>query len=155
MNEVPVAGLLAPVPLEHLVDGQDVCRAEGKVAFGSRAWEVFRKLDQESLQDLPVLIYASHADGVVRPLVTWRATYVGHVESRAGAHPQGERYRPPSAIAGGEDRSGYWAVFWEVTDLHRLAEQEYVPIGRLRDIKGRRYGTGFVPEGPILLGGLG
>jgi hypothetical protein len=37
--------LLAPVPLEHLEDGIDICRKQGKVAFGSRAWEIFRELD--------------------------------------------------------------------------------------------------------------
>lgn len=32
------AALLAPVPYEHLVAGLDNVKAEGKVAFGSRAW---------------------------------------------------------------------------------------------------------------------
>jgi hypothetical protein len=37
--------LLAPVPLQHLRSGQTKAECEGRVAFGSRAWEVFRKLD--------------------------------------------------------------------------------------------------------------
>jgi hypothetical protein len=36
---------LAPVPLQHLVSGRPVSAAEGRVAFGSRAWEVFRELE--------------------------------------------------------------------------------------------------------------
>jgi len=37
--------LLAPVPAIHLADGQAVCARQGKVAFGSQAWEVFAELD--------------------------------------------------------------------------------------------------------------
>lgn len=37
--------LLAPVPLHHLQDGYQVARQQGKVAFGSMKWELFRELD--------------------------------------------------------------------------------------------------------------
>jgi len=37
--------LLAPVPLEHLESGDIVCRQAGKVAYGSRSWDVFAQLD--------------------------------------------------------------------------------------------------------------
>jgi hypothetical protein len=54
--------LLAPVPLEHLVDGVEVCAREGKVAFGSRAWEVFKQLDEIRAEaPVDVYVYASHA----------------------------------------------------------------------------------------------
>jgi len=39
---MPVLGLLASVPLDHLLDGLEVCQEQGKVAFGTRAWEAFR-----------------------------------------------------------------------------------------------------------------
>lgn len=70
--------LLAPVPLVHLQDGAVVCAQESKVAFGSRAWELFRELDNlrnDSLVD--VYIYASQAPGA-RPEATWHARYLGH-----------------------------------------------------------------------------
>jgi hypothetical protein len=42
MSNTQEVALLAPVPLEHLIDGVAVCDQQGKVAFGSRAWEIFR-----------------------------------------------------------------------------------------------------------------
>src|SRR5215217_6041367 len=36
--------LLAPLPEEHLLSGRTVCLAEGKVAFGSKNWELFYTL---------------------------------------------------------------------------------------------------------------
>ena len=43
MFNIQEVALLAPVPLEHLIDGLSVCDQQGKVAFGSRAWEIFRE----------------------------------------------------------------------------------------------------------------
>ena len=99
--------LLAPVPLEHLEDGMEVCQREGRVAFGSRAWEVFRKLD-ELRNGLPVdvYIYASHDPGIRRLVVSWSGIYVGHVESVNGAHPEGMRFRPPSTGKSEDDNRG-------------------------------------------------
>ena len=58
--------LLAPVPEEHLLDGVNVIHVEGRVAFGSRAWEVFRELDALRKGDpVDVYIYASHAEPVL------------------------------------------------------------------------------------------
>lgn len=56
--------LLAPVPLEHLTDGQMKIMSDGKVAFGSKAFERFLKRD-ELRKGLPVdvYIYKSHGQG--------------------------------------------------------------------------------------------
>lgn len=145
--------LLAPVPLEHLKDGSEVCEKEGRVAFGSRAWEVFRKLDVLR-SDLPVevFIYASHARRAPRLVVSWKALYIGHVESDNGAHPDRMKFRPPSTERYLEDNHGYWAVFWEVQDLRRLDEGQHIPTGRFWGLEKRKsYGSNFVPEGPILI----
>ena len=45
MPEVGSVALLAPIPLEHLSDGVEVCTREGKVAFGSQAWETLTKFE--------------------------------------------------------------------------------------------------------------
>jgi hypothetical protein len=151
MDAHPDLALLAPVPSVFLAEdqGPDVCRRRGKVAFGSRNWELFRQLD--ALRDgMPVetYIYASQAD-VRGVFVSWHAHYIGHVESRNGAHPRGRRYRPPFATKDGEDRDGYWAIFWEVTDLEPIAP---IPIATLRGFGAKKaYGKPFVPEGPIIL----
>lgn len=155
MNRPPARGLLAPVPLEHLQDGLGVCRAEGKVAFGTRVWETFRDLELEAGIGCPVLIYASHSPVHLGPVVSWTARFVRWVAAVGGAHPDGDLYRPPSTQAGDEDLSGDWLGFWEVSDLSQLKEAEQVPIAELHDRQGRRYRRGFVPEGPVLVSGTG
>ncbi len=143
--------LLTPVPLQHLVDGREVCAREGRVAFGSQAWEVFRELDREGGPGTRVLIYASHSGVPAKPRVSWTASYLRYVESRGGAHPERARVRPPSTIADGEDAAGYWAGFYEVADLEVVREEEQIAIRDLADRRGRRYRRDFVPEGPIII----
>ena len=71
-----IAGLLAPVPEVHLASGVKICRTQGRVAFGSDAWEVFRSLDQGAGRGLPVAIYASFPTTNLGPTISWAATYV-------------------------------------------------------------------------------
>ena len=85
--------LLTPVPLQHLLDGRDVCEREGRVAFGSQA-EVLRELDREGGPATRVLIYASHTGVLARPRVSSTASYLRYVESKGGAHPERARVRP-------------------------------------------------------------
>lgn len=86
--------LLAPVPAEHLDSAAETCAREGKVAFGTRA--NFERLHSlPSLADaaeVSVFIYASGAASGP-PQATWTARFVGLVASRAGAHPDGMKYR--------------------------------------------------------------
>lgn len=142
----PDIALLAPVPVGLLKEGQRLCETKGKVAFGSRAWELFRSLD-ELRGDLPVdvFIYASHTDQLDK-IVTWRGRYVGHVEGVDGKHPDGRKFRSQLAL---EDGSGWWAVFWEVEDLQPVVP---IPIAGLRGHRStKEYGTSFVPEGPMII----
>ena len=155
MAKQAAKGLLAPVPLEHLNDGVEVCRAQGKVAFGTRVWETFEDLRVEAGVGAPVLIYASHSADRLGSVVSWKACFCGWVPAVGGGHPDGDRYRPPSTQLGDEDRSGDWLGFWEVTDLRQLESAERVPISSLRDRNGRKYRRAFVPEGPILITGAG
>jgi hypothetical protein len=145
--------LLAPVPLVHLLDGKEVAEREGRVAFGSRAWELFRELDalRKGLA-VDVYVYASHAEAPPLAEASWHARYVGHVESSNGAHPSGMRYRPPSTGVNPADNLGHWAVFWEVEALQQLPSGRRI---RLSDLTGfgkkKAYGPTFVPEGPLLI----
>ncbi len=144
--------LLAPVPLMHLGEGRDTCIAQGKVAFGSRAWEVFRDLDEKRHnQPVDVYIYASmeHADG--SPAATWRAEYIGHVEAKMGAHPAGMRYRPLSTANYPSDNYGHWAVFWEVTNLRMVDDNEQVLVKDLQGVGGNYFKPEFIPQGPIII----
>ncbi|MFZ2493496.1 MAG: hypothetical protein WA208_18615 [Thermoanaerobaculia bacterium] len=143
--------LLAPVPRVYLDDGRLVAEREGRVAFGSRAWQVFRELD-DLRAGLPVdvYIYASHDDAAL--VASWVARYVAHVESSGGAHPAGMRYRPPSTATHVSDNDGWWAVFWEVEDLRMLPRNDHIPVSHFTGFgKRKAYGKPFVPEGPILI----
>ena len=145
--------LLAPVPEEHLLSGAVVCATEGKVAFGSRAWQVFRRLDEmRSGVPVDVYLYASHAGPGGPPLVTWHSRYVRHMDSVGGAHLEGMRYRPPSTAKYENDNAKHWAVFWEVEDLRELGPGERIPIKDLCGLdKPNAYASNFVPEGPLLI----
>lgn len=148
----PIA-LLAPVPLEHLRDGVSICTAEGKVAFGSRAWEVFRELDNErDGRPVDVFIYASGDLTATRLEISWQGRYIGHVEGKNGAHPQGMRFRPPSTSKNPADNKGHWAVFWEVENLRELQSHERIETGAFIGYRSSKpYKKNFVPEGPLLV----
>lgn len=145
--------LLAPVPEEHLFDGLTTCKTEGKVAYGSRAWQVFRDLDvARSGQPVDVFIYASGSAKLGLPKVRWLATYIGHVEAKGGAHPDGTLFRPESTKKYLTDNSGHWAVFWEVVDLRQLSKEEAIPMTAFRGWQSKKcYVSSFVPEGPLLV----
>ena len=145
--------LLAPVPYEHLVSSLDTIAAEDKVALGSRAWEVFRELD-DSLQGAiaPVLIYASHEGAPFPPKVSWKASYLGHCEAKGGKHPAGMQYRPESTEKYPMDNAGHWAVFWEVSELQQLSVSEQIPISSLKSATtGKNFASSFRPEGPTVI----
>ncbi len=95
MPEVGSVALLAPIPLEHLSDGVEVCTREGKVAFGSQAWETLTKFEDLGGVGAPVLIYASHNPSHVGAVVTWVARYADYVESRG---PPGTGPVPPTLL---------------------------------------------------------
>ncbi len=140
--------LLAPVPLQHLLDAQLVIKTEGRVAFGSQRYDLFRQLDKErNGQPVDVYIYASHREGHPDGETFWRATYVGHVESHLGAYPGSMRFRPKSTA---DDTA--FAVFWEVETLKPVAASEWCQVSNLTGFERiRPYGQPFVPEGPILI----
>src|SRR3984957_17997483 len=81
IKTAPHIALLAPVPLEDLNSGKIKAEEKGGVAFGSRAWELFRELDTlRKGMHVDVYIYAS-SDPDSDFEVSWHARYVSHVES--------------------------------------------------------------------------
>jgi hypothetical protein len=135
--------LLAPVPLEHLKSGGTM---KGRVAFGSRAYEIFLKLEElRGDDDVDVYIYASHAGGLHDAEVSWHARYVGFIRSESGLHPN-PKHRPESTFTDTPDS----AVFWEVEDLEPL--EPPIWIGTLKGLgKKKPYGHQFPPHGPVLI----
>lgn len=150
---MPNIALLAPVPYEHLESGKPICDKEGKVAFGSMAWEVFRELDKErNGASVNVYIYASDSPNSEELEVSWIGRYIGHVESKNGTHPDGMRFRPPSTAKNPGDNKGHWAVFWELDELRELEPSECKPTGAFTGYKSKKqYKKNVVPRGPLLI----
>jgi hypothetical protein len=141
--------LLAPVPERHLESGVVVCREQGRVAYGSRAFESFLKLNDaiKPSTQCGALIYAPDSKMLTTsPSVTWRATYVGFNNAINGAHKDGMRYRPPTTAS---DDPEHWAIFWEVADLQRLGTTASIRISELLGYdRPRRYLKNYIPKGP-------
>lgn len=127
--------ILAPVPLEHLRSGVEIASNTGFVAFGSRKWQFFRRIDElRTGKRVPALIYPSH-EGVPAKesyIVSWVGWYVGSVESGIGRHPEGMTHRPPTA----EHDSPDFAVFWHVCKLRELTDEHRLPISKIQTVKG-------------------
>ena len=143
--------LLAPIPLEHLHSGNEVCQRAGKVAFGSRAFETFHELDVlRNGATVQVYIYASHAPTPIGSQVSWRAQYIGFLPSENLPRDYEERYRPATTHQYADDTRDFWPLFWEVTDLQPLTAP--IPIQQFTG-KGRKrpYQKQFIPEGPVLI----
>jgi hypothetical protein len=133
--------VLTPVPLVHLVGGEEVCRRQDQVAFGSNAWEVMRRIEE----GMPVLIYASHSADALGPVVTWTAVFDEYVEAGGSASLRRIRRFRPRSVDGEE---ADWAGYYLVHGLRRLARA--LPIDDLRKQHGSWFSRRFVPEGPII-----
>jgi hypothetical protein len=153
MKAVHHFALLAPVPLEHLQSALEVATREGFVAFGTRKFELLRKLDELREGDpVPALIYPS-AEGDLSKLtflVCWYGWYVGSVETANGKHPLDMKHRPPTTAQYPNDNSGYWAAFWHVQGLRELPKNKRIAIGKIGTVKGG-WRKNAPPRGPELV----
>lgn len=152
--------MLAPVPEEHLLSGLEAIQAQKAqgveqpvVAFGSMAFEIFRKADElrggPDGNAVEVLLYASHAkEQSLTPKATWRAVYTKQIPSRNGRYPKERSYeRPKTALEGDKP---VWAIFWQIRDLEELNLP--IPIGQFQGLdKKSPYPARFIPEGPLLV----
>jgi hypothetical protein len=140
--------ILAPVPADLLQDALD--SGYPRVAFGSMAWEFFRRLtDDHADEPLLVLLYASHADELALE-VRWTGVFGGWRDAaEAERDPDFEKeLRSPLARYdwAGNQEGGAWAVYWIVDGLRRLDDP--IPLGDLRLPDGRRLSPAFIPRGP-------
>ena len=126
------------------------------MAFGSKLFELFREAD-EIRQGFPVdmFIYESNDYTTpVEPIVTWVAEYVKSHETNDGAlpEPDRERLRTPEMLEHPADRIGHWGVYWEVKNLRKLKEEEFIPIGNLHGPdRVKFYKKNFIPRGPVII----
>lgn len=153
MTDIRDFSILAPVPLEHLQSGSEIARNTGFVAFGSRKWELFRKVDElRSGARVPVLIYPSLEEVPAKDsfIVSWVGWYVGSEESGSGKHSKGMAHRPPTTGQYTPDNHGHWAVFWHVCDLRELRAAQPLPISAIQTVKGG-WRKSAPPRGPELV----
>lgn len=146
--------LLAPVPKEHLDEGKKTAFAKGKVAFGSRAYNVFVKLDEErGDKPVDVYIYESYGEGRYDFRISWHAIYRKYEAAINGAHPDKMTYRPLStAKYPGDNEGGDWLLFWEVDSLEEIPEKDRAHVGTFVPYgKKKPYGNSFVPREPMLI----
>jgi hypothetical protein len=145
--------ILAPVPHKHLESGEPVAEATGYVAFGTAKWELFQKIEADrDGAAIPVLIYPSDNDAAVSTslMVSWWGWYIGHTQSKAGAHIDGMVHRPPSTAKYPADNTGHWPIFWHVKGVRRLAQEKQLPISKVPTIKGG-WRKNAPPRGPELV----
>ena len=153
MNDLHHFALLAPVPLEHLDSGKAVALAEGFVAYGTKKWELLRRLDDlQGDGRVAILIYPSHEDVPAKDsfVVSWFGWYIGHVDSKNGAHTLGMKHRPPTTAAYPDDNLGYWAAFWHVAGLRELPPEKRLSIGKIQGYVGG-WRKNAPPRGPELV----
>ena len=150
--------ILAPVPREHLESALGVLTSEPYVAFGSQKWELFREIETlRGTENVPVLIYPSHEDNVVKLTyeVSWTAWYVGYSEnSIEKVADQNEGRRPPTTekYYSKGDHADDWAVLWRVTNLQQLPTSQVVPIRKLDSYKTKYWRKNAPPRGPEIIG---
>lgn len=141
--------ILAPLPEAHLAAAQQVCQREGKVAFGSRSEQLFRKIDLSRVRDtVDVFIYAANPEVDRGAVISWHGIYVGQVQALPdGTHPEKARYRPHTAYE--TDGLKLWTLYWEMVDLQPI---EPMSIETLRGFdQSEVYDPGFIPKSPLLI----
>lgn len=137
--------LLAPVPRCHLESALETETPEMRSAFGTRAWELFNKLDQRRA-GLPVdvYIYESYSEDSFDGRATWRARYV-HLEPD---RDKARSYRPKST----ESDTFEGEVYWIVEGLRRMQPNEYIPVADFTAFgHSKAYGKSFPPHRPLLV----
>ncbi len=138
--------LLAPVPLDILVSALETYTPAGQIAFGTRDWELFDKLDKSRMKmPVDVYIYASHAGGSFEGKATWHAKYVRLEPDRHEAKP----YRPMLAA-----QTDVWEgeVYWIVERLRRTEASEHISVTDFISFEDTKpYGKSFPPHRPLLV----
>ncbi len=141
--------ILAPLPEAHLAAARQVCQREGKVAFGSRSEQLFRKIDLSRVRDtVDVFIYAANPPQDLGAIISWHGIYVGQVQALPdGTHPDKARYRPHTAYE--TDSLKLWTLYWEIAQLQPI---QPIQITTLRGFdQSEAYAPNFIPKSLLLI----
>lgn len=140
-----MAHVLAPVPALHLPAAAASFARAGRVAFGSNAWEFWRR---QAAGATVVWVVASASGfpaggmpGIDPGKLIFRGLLAGIAEAVRGRHP--DPALRPASTAG----DGPWAMFFELQALVRLDRPR--PVIGLVTLQGTRLVR--VPQGPIAI----
>ena len=140
--------VLAPVPAVHLASAHAVFAAQGVVAFGSNAFDVWSSVAEH---EATVWIYASSTDkpagglpGLSIGKVVWSARFRGLVTAdRRGRHPV-PAHRPQSTL---DDTEFHYGQFWEIDEVEILSPP--MSLSSFATTKGA--GLSRPPHGPMIV----
>jgi hypothetical protein len=129
----------------------EACEREGRVAFGTNAFEFFMKLEREDRPELAVVIQPTlrYGDPDNYGKLTFQGTYIGFVMAdNRGLHPN-PAVRP-GIVFDSRDPDTAAIGFWEVKNLHvlpaRIAAETMTAAGKKTHLP-----RDFVPHGPLLI----
>jgi hypothetical protein len=113
--------ILAPVPAVIIDSALETCTREGVVAFGTNAFEVFHRVEEEYGPGRPVIIKPTPRHGDPRGYA--RMTFSGLFErftkaDRQGLHP--EPAKRPAVTLNPEDADTPVYGFWEISNFQLM-----------------------------------
>jgi hypothetical protein len=145
MTKRPAQALLAPVPKVHL--DSLVLEHMTTAMFGTMRADLFWERGVQP----GALVYLYESIDEDRPVgesqIRWQGTYVRYVPWEK-MRSEEERLRPKTTHG-----EGRWAIYWEVTDLRRLGDDESFPVSDFSTEDGHRISPAFVPHGPVPIAG--
>jgi len=148
--------ILCPVPAALLKSALATCDEKGRVAFGTNAFDVFKRAEQLYGSPLPALIYPTihygDPDGLSAPgYACFRATYLCLQRAdRNGRHP--DPSVRPAATVSGSDSDTPWQFFWEVEGLQKLPAAQRIAITTLMaEGQNKPLPKAYVPHGPTIV----
>ncbi|MCJ2086452.1 hypothetical protein MKK88_10670 [Methylobacterium sp. E-005] len=143
--------ILAPVPAVIIDSAMETCAREGVVAFGTNAFEVFHRVEEEYGTGIPVIIKPTSRYG--DPKGYARMSFSGKFErftkaDRQGLHPEPEKR--PAVTLSPEDPDTPVYGFWEISNLRLMPNQ--VSMGSLRAVgKKTPLPATYKFQGPLLV----
>jgi hypothetical protein len=143
--------ILAPVPAIFLENAFQICRDEGRVAFGTNTVDVF--VEQNIGYEVYIYPTINQRDpDSIRPNndVCFKGTFDRVTRPSRGVHPE-SKIRPRRTTST-DDPDTKWGSFWEVIGLQKLSGTERIKLSTLQAAGQKRpFPSGYVLRGPIII----
>lgn len=136
---MPQVHVLAPVPALHVESAFETMEKHGVVAFGTKAWEIWKKWEGKDAQVWIVASSTGNTGLVSKAISIGKIVATGTLERLTdpvrGQHPD-PRLRPPSTIT---DKEHEFLLYWEVSNIVLLPKP--ISLTRLTSVSGRSIQT--------------